>query len=218
MREMKYETILFDWDGTLANTMPLWISGLDEALRLHGIVLTREELVESCRGFDTYIEHRTHLTQQQGQQILHDVGQRISTQVEDIVLYDGAHEMLYTLKKRGVTLGLITSSGSSPVHKAITHHGLEGVFDAIISGDDVTQYKPHTEPFEKIADVIPVKKAKTVMVGDRDVDIMGAHNYGIDSILFFPQTHQDLYSFEQFAAHRPTHTIETLERILYIDS
>lgn len=216
MREMKYETILFDWDGTLANTMPLWISGLDEALRLHGIVLTREELVESCRGFDTYIEHRTHLTQQQGQQILHDVGQRISTQVEDIVLYDGAHEMLCTLKKRGVTLGLITSSGSSPVHKAITHHGLEGVFDAIISGDDVTQYKPHTEPFEKIADVIPVKKAKTVMVGDRDVDIMGAHNYGIDSVLFYPDEHKELYDLATLERRQPTYTVRRIQDVISI--
>jgi len=87
-------------------------------------------------------------------------------------------------------------------------------FEVIISGDDVDNHKPHPEPLEKALAQLGGTKELAVMIGDSDKDVGAAQNFGVDSILFFPEEHHKFYHYETLRALKPTHIVDDFKQIL----
>ena len=125
-------------------------------------------------------------------------------------LYDGMKEVLINLKDKGFKLILATSKPEEFAIRILEHFQLEQYFDFVggASMDGVRSKK---------ADVISyaLEKAgiedlsKTVMVGDREHDILGAKEVGIDSIgvLF------GYGNYEELKKAGATHIVNTVSEI-----
>ena len=57
---------------------------------------------------------------------------------------------------------------------------------------------------------------KAIMVGDRDKDILGGHNAGTDSVLFYSVEHQRHYKIERFLEHKPTYIISEFRDLIKV--
>ena len=90
--------------------------------------------------------------------------EQLTKELEDILdqdkLLPGVEKLLHHCKQSGIAMGVATSSsGERFVMKTAKHKELfDEVFDVIVTGDDVTQSKPHPEIFHRAAQLVMAKR------------------------------------------------------------
>lgn len=87
----------------------------------------------------------------------------------------GAPEIFAEMKKRGIKIALVTSSGQKTVAQYLQMSGLEGVFDVVLTGESVTHGKPHPEVFLIAAERLGVAPAHCVVVEDSPNGVRAGH-------------------------------------------
>ncbi len=206
-----YSYILLDWDGNLAKTLDIWLDATKAVLRAHGISKTDTEVGAS---FGKMTEHFLEwgIVDPEAAYLEADkIAKRLLPEVE---LYPDALYVLEELRRAGKAIALITTSPHENIAHLLDKHGMKRYFDVIIAGDDVTHHKPHHEPLEMALVALGGNKEDAVMIGDSDKDVGAARNYGVDSILFFPEAHHKFYDYGKIKALKPTHIVEDFKDIL----
>jgi HAD superfamily hydrolase (TIGR01549 family) len=100
---------------------------------------------------------------------------------ENFELYEDALAALEELRKAGLRIGLV-SNGIRDLHEFVAHHRLD--VDAVVDSRTHGRVKPHPTIFERALELLGVRPAETVMVGDSvEEDIEGAHALGMRAIL-----------------------------------
>lgn len=209
----KYKYILLDWDGNLAKTLDIWLEAFREVLESQGIHKSDNEIAMSFGQFPKYAENWGVAD---GEQAMQDTDAIAKQRLPKVDLYPDALEVLQKLHETGRKLALISTSHRHNITDLLTSHAIDGYFDAIVSGDETTNHKPHPEPLEIGLKLLGGSKATAVMIGDSDKDLGAAQNAGIDSILFYPEEHKKFYDLEELKSHNPTHIVEDFKEILMI--
>lgn len=164
--------ILWDFDGTIADTEPMWIGSEYELVeRLGG--QWNDEHAHHLIGSDLLVAAR-YMAQVAGREDVdpHDmvdwiVG-RVSTmirQADDIDWQPGARELLAALADDGMPCALVSSSWR-PVLEAVLERLPEGTFAAVVPGDEVSRGKPHPDPYLQAADMLGVDPARCIVMED----------------------------------------------------
>jgi len=206
-----YDYILLDWDGNLAKTLDLWLDATREVLLKRGINVTDEQIGAS---FGAFIAHSKEWGVVDPEQALQEADQIAKQKLPDVDLYPDALEVLENLHAQNKHLALITSSPHENVKNLLIKYRLNKFFEVIVAADDTTNHKPHPEPLEKALAALGGQKEKAIMIGDSDKDILAAHSFGIDSILFFPLEHKKFYDFVKLKELEPTHIVEDFRDVL----
>jgi len=185
--------ILFDLDGTLADTDDTLIAELAARLGrwrrlfpagdprpfLRHLVVMAEG---PGNGLITQLD-RLGLDEQAfrlSRWLARLLGQR---QAERMTLIPGVDSMLQQLKG-SYRLALVTTRDRETVTRFLHRHGWEGLFDAIVTREDVRRLKPHPEPVLLAAQRLGLAPEDCLMVGDTAVDIQaggaaGARTVGV---------------------------------------
>lgn len=203
----KYQYILLDWDGNLAQTLNMWPDAIDIVLQKQGIHLKRSELIEACGGVAAFLSTHTDLSEAEGRVVLEDATEIVKERLPLVELYPDAIDVLNDLKKTGKKLAVITSSIRSVVTPLLEKFNLNDLFDAVVCIEDTEHRKPHAEPLQKALEILGGNEEEAVMIGDTEKDILAAHNAGVDSILFYPVEHQEFYKLEKLMEHKPTYVV-----------
>jgi len=181
---MKYDAYLFDMDGTLVDTPPLWDRACRLAIAHHQIPFTEEEFANLAA---ITLKESLHM-----RGILPEDNARIRATRDTAVLevmrnetrwHTGAQTMLSTLEK--CPKAIVTSADhvlADAIHTAI---GIRSHFDAVIAGDDVRpDYKPHPKGVLLACERLGVSPQKCLFIGDQACDMEAAMAAGMDAILF----------------------------------
>jgi HAD superfamily hydrolase (TIGR01509 family) len=179
---MPYAAILFDMDGTLLETSPLWSKATRIALAEHNIEFTEEEHF-SLGG--TLLEH---MLAEKGYapdiitSVYHARDTALLPVMEaEAVWVSGAPELMDALS---VPKGIITSSHRNIFGGINRKLNLEALFDVIIIAEDVMpDYKPHPKGLLLACERLNVAPSSCVYIGDQLCDLDAAKNAGMDSIL-----------------------------------
>lgn len=91
----------------------------------------------------------------------------------------GAGETLAWLKREGHTLTALTNSALDAAHGQLTRAGLIDHFDAVLSVESVSRYKPSPAPYRHAADYWEVTAEEMVMVAAHGWDLVGANAAGM---------------------------------------
>lgn len=103
---------------------------------------------------------------------------------ETVYAYPGLKEVLIELKKEGIKTAVVTSKYRSAALYTLKLTGLEGLFDLVIAGDDVTAVKPDPEGvFKAMCDLKLDNKNKILYIGDTVYDYETAKNAGVRCML-----------------------------------
>ena len=94
-------------------------------------------------------------------------------------LHDGMDEALSVLKERGILLAVFTGKGRRTAAITLELLGLTHYFDMIVTGNDVTNFKPHGEGIRRILEGLHVPASGTVMVGDSMADVCASRDAGV---------------------------------------
>ena len=122
---------------------------------------------------------------------------------------EGAHKLMDYLKQKGYRMHMCSNGFHEVQYKKLAACGLRSYFDTIILSEDAGANKPSPLYFDYALKVSGADKATTLMIGDNlQTDIMGAHQAGLDTILF------NRWKVEYSSV--PTHIVATLGEIMNI--
>ena len=163
------DAVLFDWDGTLVDTMSMIYRANVIALRPYGISMSREWFRERYTPDwrQSYRELR----------IPEDVWDEMARRWSDEMVkmrpraMPWARTALRRLRTHGIRVGLVTASTRAVVEPSIARLNLAGVFETAFYSDDVARSKPHPEALLRALDELGVAPAATTYVGDTPVDL-----------------------------------------------
>lgn len=173
--------LIFDLDGTLADTMPIHYIAWKNAAAKYGIDFTTE-LFSELAGIPLYP------TVEKLNQIF---GKNIDPkEMGDVKEAEFENNMHKTPEIKIVTDLVRTCYGKIPMAvgtggarrlalKTLKIIGLEGYFDVMVSSEDVTHYKPHPETFLKCAEQMRIPPEKCQVFEDGVLGIKAAQTAGM---------------------------------------
>ena len=177
---------IFDHDGVLVDSLELHQRAWVEMGRQGGLPITAE-FVRETFGMTNPAMFRRLL----GDALTEDDVRRHSETKESvyrelargrIVLMDGARDLLDRLAGAGFKLAVGTSGIRPNIDLTVECCGLEGVFAAIASADDITRSKPDPEVFLVAARKAGVEPGHSVVFEDAVVGIQAAKAAGMRAV------------------------------------
>lgn len=178
---MKPAAVLWDMDGTLVDTEPYWIEVESELVEAHGGTWTHADAMHLV-GNDL-IESGRYLREHGGvdlepAEIVELLLDGVMTHIErEVPWRPGALDLLADLQAHGVPCALVTMSYrrfAQPVLEALP----AGTFQVVVTGDAVTQGKPHPEPYLKAAALLGVSPADALAIEDSNTGARSAEAAG----------------------------------------
>lgn len=152
MQGSKINTVIFDMDGLLLDTEPLWGISMNRVADKHKIGVSKERFKETTglriqevteywsRNFPWDGSHHSEVANE----ILDDI---IALSKSEGRVMPGVLALLDLLEKEHFKIGLATSSPTRMVQALVHHFGIENRFDCICSAEEVQFGKPHPAVF-----------------------------------------------------------------------
>lgn len=172
------EGILFDFDGTLFDTIPLIVESYQYVYRKFKL---REHSAEEIkRGIGLPLEEIFAEYPELAAELLREYidFNRIRTATH-VGLYIEAGRMLDTLREAGIPLGIVSAKRWDSIKPTLDMFDMEHYFQAIVTKGDTDKHKPDPEPLflgmQKMGFKDP---SRVIYAGDSVHDLRAAHNGG----------------------------------------
>ena len=204
-KKPKYRAVLFDFDGTLTPSLPLWVKGYRIALTgAFGLEISDDEIIRRC-FFRDWSEVAADLSIASVDELRLQVQLGVHEAFLEAELFPLARPLLEHCRAHGLQTALVTSSPRAILGPVATRLGVEELFDFVICGDDVSNYKPHPEPVLRTLAALVRAPHEAIMIGDSRADILAGKAAGAATALFLPEEHQRFHSFDELRATEPDH-------------
>lgn len=183
---MKYETVIFDFDGTLLYTVQDLADAVNYAIARRGYPTHSVRAIERMigngvnmlvsralpRGFDT----------PEYEQIMADFRAFYREHCQDNTRpYDGVPEMLARLKAEGRKLAIVTNKYQTAA-ELLRRQFFAGSVELIVGDFEGRRRKPEPDGVLIALDTLGADASRAVYVGDTEVDMQTAENAGLDCI------------------------------------
>lgn len=182
----KYQTILFDLDGTLTDPKEGILNSVEYSIRKFGIKVDRREallpfigppLQESFQNFFGFNSEQAWQAVQYYREYFAEKG------LFENYVYPGIPELLVKLNKDHHTLAVATSKPTIYSERILEQFKLKKYFQLVIGSNlDGTRVAKTEVIREALAELPVFAKESIIMVGDREHDIIGAKNNQISSV------------------------------------
>jgi HAD superfamily hydrolase (TIGR01509 family) len=203
------KVIIFDFDGTLADTIDILLSITNRLSAEFGFKsATKEELAQLSNLNSWQILQYSGISIFKFPLLIRRLKAELHSELPNIQLFPGIKEVLLELKKRGFQLGIITSNSRENVLGSLEKNGLQDTFTFIYSGSTFGKHKV----IKKWLRIENINTEKVVYVGDEIRDIDAAKKTGIKVIA----VGWGFNSQEALAAQNPDFLIERPQELIEI--
>jgi pyrophosphatase PpaX len=169
------KNIVFDFDGTLVDTMPSVIAGLTEAVRVGtGKVVSKNELVATFGGSPLTVLRHWMPEERVSEAFQAWIDFENASGPESMVPFEGVETLLKTLKKNQINIGIFTGRDRpGTVRIAKAHNWIDSFFseECLVCGDDGFPAKPSGEALKYLLQKKNWAPSETLMVGDHPYDM-----------------------------------------------
>jgi len=185
MERQQFDVLLFDFEGTL----------VDFQWNLHdGAQAAKAELVrlgfDASSWKDNYALLRNNAVLHavprglDKREVLHAIDAIYDHYDRDALsrwsLLPGVKALLLSLRnEKKVKLGLVTNVGKKAIEEALTKLGLAGLFDVVITRNDVELLKPNGEGIRIAIEKLASDHSSTLFIGDSVTDVLAARDAGV---------------------------------------
>lgn len=211
-----YTTYIFDLDGTITNTMDVWLGIFRDGFIQFGFAVPDDKtLGQYTHDWGTLAQ--VGFTKEQINAFGHFAMRAANQRLATAPFHEGIVDTLTELKSKGHNIAIFSAMHRNVFAPVIEHRQLHQFTDVTIAGSDVSRLKPHPDGIFKALKDLGVGEANyqnAVYIGDKDTDIQAATNAGIDSILYYPPAHQMMYDLQELQQYKPTHVITSWQELL----
>jgi haloacid dehalogenase superfamily, subfamily IA, variant 3 with third motif having DD or ED/haloacid dehalogenase superfamily, subfamily IA, variant 1 with third motif having Dx(3-4)D or Dx(3-4)E len=194
---MEFRTVLFDFDGTVANTLPLCIHGFQSVFKKYdNRDITTEGIISMFGPTDDEMIHKNLQHRDTVSEAIDDYYQ-IYTKEHKKFVGDNPDilRLLKELNRRQVQVGLITGKSRHAYTISEKILGFEGLFQSVVTGDDVSVPKPDPQGILKTLEIFHANKDTAIYIGDSNNDILAGKAAGIHTaaVQWFPMSQSGSY-------------------------
>lgn len=177
----RWPVILFDLDGTLADTIDLIVESYQHAF-LEVIGREWDEVeVRSWIGMSLIEAFRGALGDELAEKANTSYTAYNQANTERLIKgYEGVPELLVDLKAAGAKIGVVTSKRRPPAERALELCGLD--IPLLVCHEDVPVHKPDPMPLLRGLELLGANAGEAVYVGDAAVDVVAARNAGLPAV------------------------------------
>jgi phosphoglycolate phosphatase len=209
--ELRYRLLVFDWDGTLADSTGIIAHAIRGALRDMGERVPHDEaaryviglgLADALRSVAPDLPVARH-----GELAAHYRAHYLAAE-PDIAMFDGAVALLERLHRRGHLLAVATGKTRLGLDRALTRHGLASRFHATRCADE-GRPKPDPDMLLHLMDRLRVAPGHTLMIGDTTHDLALARSAGVAALAVSYGAH----GHERFAPFAPAATVHSIAEL-----
>lgn len=167
------KAIIFDFDGTLANTLPICFYAFQHVFKVFDNKdLTSNDIKEMFGPSETGII-RNNLSNINKEDAIEYYYEKYSEVHKSLVeINPEILELLNSIKAADIKIGIFTGKAKRSLDISLKALDMEGLFDVIITGDDVINPKPHPEGLLKALSLLEVKNSEAIYIGDSDADVV----------------------------------------------
>lgn len=185
------EAVLFDMDGLLVDTEPQWFAAESATVAQLGGEWGKQQQIDLLGSNLEYaarymVEHTGSRlgTATVMQMLLENMTRQL---VGKVSFRPGVLELVDTLVRADVSLALVTSSVRVHVDVVLSHLPLQP-FKHHVTADDVSNLKPHPEPYLTALDLLGASAARSVVLEDsptgvRAAEAAGCHVVAVPSVV-----------------------------------
>jgi len=179
----RFRAVIFDMDGVLADSEPLYLQGINEVLKDFGMAITEDdhnELLGAAVGptWDFIFEKYSPPAGYDECVARYDqtMVKLLSRPQEPL---PGVRELLSELKRRGIPCALASSSWPGWVKALLASTGLDGSFDVAVSSTAVENGKPAPDIFLHTAKSLHVEPERCIVLEDSQTGVTAAKAAGM---------------------------------------
>ncbi|HEX7063817.1 MAG TPA: HAD family hydrolase, partial [Bacillales bacterium] len=177
------KTIIFDFDGTLADTLPIVYKSFQHIFKTYrNEEITSDEIKAMFGPAENAIIEK-HFEKNQVEAAIktyhdyywdhHEQWVERSWEIEDL---------LHDIKSSGLKLAIMTGKGRKSLDASLKALEMTDLFDMTVTGDEVEKPKPDSEGLLKILEALNVSSEEAIFVGDSDFDIKAGKSAGVETI------------------------------------
>ncbi len=210
--------VIFDFDGTVADTLGSIVRGMRDTFAEQGLEPPSAREVADAIGVPLPRIVASLLPPG----LAEDSGliDRVATRYRqlskayldrEIALFPGMGELLTALGRGGTALGLLTNRYRADLEPYVERLGLDRLFDLVVAGDDypIELRKPNPTPLLDMASRFGVEPRRVIMVGDTVVDVEVAKRAGATSVAVTFGCHTE----DRLAAADPDHLASSVREL-----
>jgi N-acetyl-D-muramate 6-phosphate phosphatase len=219
---MSIQAVLFDLDGTLADTAPDLVAVLNTLLKQHGrppapYAIARNEVSNGALGLirlgfgDEYADEAVENLRQEFLEIYTNNLDIFTT------LFNGLSDLIDFISRSGRQWGIVTNKPAAMTEPLLQSLQLAIPPACVIAGDRLEQRKPHPAPLLLAASELQLDSEHCVYIGDAPRDIeagLAANMHTIAVTYGYIRPHQDPYSWgADLVVTRPTELMNAIEQL-----
>jgi pyrophosphatase PpaX len=204
---MSLDTVLFDLDGTLIDSIELILSSYRHTMMVHRGSIPSDELWLAGLGtpirvqFQRFTDDPNEIEAMVATYRTHNHAHHDALVQE----YPGARAAVRKLREQTARLGVVTSKFRESARRGLRLCGMHDLFEILVSADDVTNPKPDPEPVQRALDLLDSRPERSVFVGDSVHDMAAGRAAGVRvaAALWgpFPRATLEPYSPDVWLAH-----------------
>ncbi|CAM4205668.1 HAD-IIIA family hydrolase [Shewanella livingstonensis] len=182
IQDKAYELVIFDWDGTLMDTVGKIVSCMQQVAQELMLPIPSEQQIRDVIGLSLpkimpilFASHQNH------QQIIDCYRRHHIANKHPTPLFEGIALLIRNLHAEGYLLAVATGKGREGLDKMLVSTGLGEYFHATRCADDAKS-KPHPEMLHSLLSHFNVAADRAIMIGDSIHDLTMANNAGMASI------------------------------------
>lgn len=208
-------TLVFDFDGTLANTFMLVYEGFRFVFREQGLPEPSDQAINAMFGPTEVNCLRIALGDDKANAVAESF----------LAFYDQNHtrfvdvpkellRLLLKWKSQGHKIAVFTGKGRNTFDLSCKHLFNNELFDASVTGDDVKSPKPDPEGLLKVIEQCGSRPESTLFIGDSDSDVEAGQRAGVETIRCNWLGHLPGFPKQRLNANADVATPEELDQFL----
>lgn len=202
-----FELIVFDWDGTLADSIGQIVASIDHAIAVTGFPARSTEEIQEIIGLGL-VESLVALFPQADPSTFGAFAQAyrdhwVANARDDLRLFDGAANLLRNLAADGYQLAVATGKSRHGLDHALTQAGVTELISASRCADE-TESKPAPDMLLEILDELNLAPGAALMIGDSVHDLGMAERAGVPSVGVLSGVHDA----QRLRKHSPVAVLE----------
>jgi phosphoglycolate phosphatase len=183
-----FRSVLFDLDGTLADTAPDLANALNKVLaeNRHEPLPLQIIRYQVSNGASALIKLGFHIEPDHPDfeplrlRLLEFYAQAVAAETR---LFDGMHEVLSGLEALGMRWGVVTNKPSRFTNPILEALALSHRSACVVSGDTLEKKKPHPEPILHACNIVGCTPHESIYVGDAQRDIEAGNRAGTKTLV-----------------------------------
>jgi HAD superfamily hydrolase (TIGR01509 family) len=172
------QAVLFDLDGVLIDSYPIWRRVLNAALQEFGKPPVLESEFRATWGQSAIADRDRWFPELTVSEMESTFARHFLRHTDAARVMDGAIETLRALRRRGLPVGVVTNSPRPIAGPLMQAAGLSEIVDLVVHGSDVVQPKPSPEMVLLAIRRFDVAPERVLMIGDTDNDRRAAEAAG----------------------------------------